>query len=358
MKRKNFILIAIVLIVGSFSLWLIQSNTNSTLSNDFVVSDTSTITKIFIADKNNNSITLSRTTNSGWRMKNGKRPIVGNVELLLRTFMNIQIKNPISKTAYNNAVKRLATNSVKVEIYSKKPLINLLGLKLFTKERLDKVYYVGGPTADNKGTLMKSGKDDEIYVTYIPGFNGYLTERYSPKVADWQNHTIFSLVIGDIKSVSVDFPQNPKGSYQIINNGNRTFTIKIPQKNYQEVESYDTLRVLQMLSSFNSINYETLLDDLKPSTVDSLTHAIPFKITTVETQSGEVLKLRMFQRPNLDGIADVDGKPFPYDMDRMYGIINEDTIPVTVQFFVVDNITRHLSYLINNQDIDSIPLTK
>ena len=350
MKRKNIILIAIVLIAGSFSFWLIRSNSNSTLSNEFVISDTSTVTKIFIADKNNNSITISRTEKSGWRLDNGKKPIIENVTLLLRTFMSIQIRYPVSKKSFNTSVKRLASNSVKVEIYCKNPLIDIFGIRLFVKERLDKVYYVGGPTTDNKGTLMKSDKDDEIYVTHIPGFNGYLTERYSPKAADWQDHTIFSLVVGDIKTISVDFPQNPKESYQILNNGNRTFSIKIPQDNYKEIDGYDSLRLLQMLSSFNSINYETLLDDLNPSMVDSLMHTIPFKIVTVTTLSGDEQKLRLYHRPNYDGLADIDGKPFPYDMDRMYGIINEDSIPVSVQFFVMDNITRPLSYLINNQN--------
>jgi len=266
--------------------------------------------------------------------------------------MKIQIKYPVSKASYNTSVKRLATNSVKVEIYLKKPLIDILGLKLFVKERLDKVYYVGGPTTDNKGTLMKSGDDDKIYVTNIPGFNGYLTERYSTKIADWQDHTVFSLIISDIKSVSVDFPQNPSESYSIINNGNRTFTIKLPQANNKEVEKYDTLRVLQMLSAFSSINYEALLDNMKPSTVDSLRNSIPFKTITVLTTSGNEMKLKMYHRPNFDGLLDVDGKPFPYDMDRMYGIIDDEPNPVTLQFFTVDNITRPLSYLINNQGVN------
>ena len=350
MKRKNLILIAIVLIVGGFSMWLIKSNSSSTIDNDFVISDTSIVTKIFFADKNNNTLTLSRTSQTGWRLDNGKKPIKENMELLLRTFMSIQIKYPISKAAFNTTVKRLATNSVKVEIYCNKPLINLFGLKLFVKERLDKVYYVGGPTSDNKGTIMKSGNSDIIYATYIPGFNGYLTERYSPKIADWQNHTVFSLVISDIKRVSVDYPQNPSESYEIINNGNRTFTIKSPQENNKEVDNYDTLRVLQMLSAFNSINYESLLDNLKSSFVDSLNKSIPYIMVTVSTQSGGAIKLRLYHRPNFDGISDMDGKPFPFDMDRMYGIINDDTIPVTFQFFVADNITRPLSYLINNQN--------
>lgn len=354
MKRKNLILIAIVLIVGGFSMWLINSNSNSTLSNDFTVSDTALVTKIFMADKNNNVLTLSRTDNTGWRLNNGKKPIIENVNLLLETFMKIQIKYPVSKASYNTSVKRLATNSVKVEIYLKKPLVNIFGIKLFVKERLDKVYYVGGPTTDNKGTLMKSGDDDKIYVTNIPGFNGYLTERYSPKIADWQDHTIFSLIISDIKSVTVDYPKNPSESYTIINNENRTFTIKLPQENNKEVENYDTLRVLQMLSAFGSINYEILLDNMKPATVDSLMRSIPNKITTVITTSGEKKRLRMYHRPNFDNMLDVDGKPFPYDMDRMYGIINDDPIPVTLQFFVIDNITRPLSYIINNQHINNV----
>jgi len=281
-------------------------------------------------------------------LSNGQAPIAENVDYLLKTLMKIQIKYPIAKVEKNTAIKRLATNSVKVEIYATKPLISIFGLNLFSKERIEKVYYVGGPTMDNMGTIMKAAKSDEIYVTYIPGFNGYLTERFSPKIADWQNHDIFGQMISDIKSVSVDFPMKPSESYKISNNNNRTFNLLRTQQGEQIVAAYDTLRVLETMAAFNSIKYEILLDNMPQSRIDSLKKSIPNKIVTLQLTDGKEIKLRMYLKQNTEKIEDINGKPFPFDVDRMYGLINEDKFFVSVQFFVVDKITRPLSYLINN----------
>ncbi len=353
--RKRIIITLIAVAVAGFAVWLLKNRTYSTLKNEFVIPDTSVVTKIFLADMNNNTVTISRTKETGWILNNGKAPIVENVDLLLKTFLTIRIKNPVSKTSNNTAVKRLATNAIKVEIYTTEPAVNIFGLKLFTKERLKKIYYVGGPTQDNRGTIMKTGKGDKLYVTDIPGFNGYLTERFSPKIADWQNHIIFSEIVGNIKSVTVDLPETPNESYKIVNNQNRTFTILKAQDNYSEAGPYDTIRVLDLLSAFNSIKYESLLDDMPKSRLDSLKSSIPFKIVTLETFDGKTKTLKMYHRYNFDKITDTDGKPFPFDVDRMYGFAGDDTVPVTVQFFVTDNITRPLSYLLNaKQDTTAV----
>jgi len=104
---------------------------------------------------------------------------------------------------------------------------------------------------------------------------------------------------------------------------------------------------LQLLSSFNSLNYESLLDGMSKHKKDSLLKSIPYRIVELKDFSGNTTKIKMYHRPNYGGVTDIDGKPFPFDVDRLYGIINDDTTFVTLQFFVIDNITRPLSYLLN-----------
>ncbi|NTV83891.1 MAG: hypothetical protein HGA23_06265, partial [Bacteroidales bacterium] len=67
--RKNRITLIIVLILLLAAAGLIITNSYTTLKkdvSDFSVQDTASITKIFLADKNNNEVTLERSPEGGW----------------------------------------------------------------------------------------------------------------------------------------------------------------------------------------------------------------------------------------------------------------------------------------------------
>ena len=62
MKNKKLIILAIIL--APAAIWILMQNDSSTLKeseSEFAISDTSAVTKIFIADKQNNSVLLERT---------------------------------------------------------------------------------------------------------------------------------------------------------------------------------------------------------------------------------------------------------------------------------------------------------
>ncbi len=346
MKRKHIIGLLIVIGLVVIAIALLNNNSRSSITHKFNILDTAMVTKIFLADKNNNTVELSRTSTRGWRINKEIMPIKENVDLILETLNNTQIKYPVPKSALNTTITRLATNHVKVEVYGNKPLFTLFGKEFFSKERQLLVFYVGGPTADNQGTIMKLENDDEIFVTYLPGLRGYLTERYSPQLADWKSHQVFSYLIGEIKKVRVDFPQDIRQSYEITNNGDRTFSLAQLQNN-QNLSRFDTIRILEALAAFNNINYEALLDEMPKQKSDSLLSSIPLRVITIETVKGQKRYLKLYRRPNLSGHLDFNGELFPYDVDRLYGFIDTNSTPVALQYFVIDNISRPLSYFID-----------
>lgn len=351
MKTKNILILALSLMAILYAINLLTETNNSTYDNPFVVADTANVTRIFMVDKQNSSIDLKRSNNT-WVLNGTEKPIQENVDIILKTLLKIEILNPVSKSAYNQKVKQLATNSVKVEVYQNKHYINFWGLKLFPYVAKTHVFYVGSPTANNQGTLMKSEDDDALYITHIPGFRGYLTERFSARHADWVSHEIFSYNIRDIKRVRVEFPRKTYESYEITNIGSKSF--KLTQiVNNQEVADFDTIRILEELAAFNLINYESLLDNMTDRQIDSLKSIFPVRIVTVETKLGNTKKLSMYYRPNFDNREGMNGEVFDHDMDRMYAIIEGMKHPVSVQFFVIDNISRPLSYFVHREN----PLT-
>ncbi|MCK5857098.1 MAG: hypothetical protein KAG64_06380 [Bacteroidales bacterium] len=347
MKTKNILILALSLMAIIYAINLLTTQNNSTIDNHFVIYDTSTVQRIFLADKKNNTVDLQRK-NGTWVLNGDEKPIIENIDILLKTMHSIEVLNPLAKSAYNNGITQLASNSVKVEIYQSKYRINIGGVKLFKHIVKSRVFYVGGPTANNMGTLMKSEDDDELYITHIPGFRGYLTERFKANTSDWLSHEVFSYSIMDIQRLSVEYPHKPHESYQIINEGNRSFKI-IQLMNNLEVTSFDTLRVLEELAAFTIINYESLLDKLSDSRIDSIKQDLPARIVTVESKLGAKRKLTMYYRPNFEKKESMNGKVFDFDMDRLYAFVDNKRDVVSVQYFVIDNISRPLSFLVNTQ---------
>jgi hypothetical protein len=352
--KRSWIIIGLVIALAGLAFWLHNKSSRETINNPFLVSDTSKVTKLFLADKNNNTILISRNSSRGWRINDSLMPIKENIDLVLSTLSNIQIKYPVSKSASNTAIKRLATKHVKVEVYGEKALVEIFGVPLFEKERLLNVFYVGGPTTDNLGTIMKAEQEDQLYVTYLAGFKGYLTERFSPMVADWQSHLIFTYQVSDLESVRLDFPMNITESYEIINKHNRTFTLTRLYDN-TSLPIFDTLRVMESLAAFNRINYEALLDGMEKDVIDSLLSSKPLRVLTLKTTNGKQHILKMYRRANKDGLLDYEGNEFEYDVDRVYGFLDNNTTPVSLQYFVIDNISRPLSYFLERlQENDSV----
>lgn len=348
MKTKNILILALSIMAILYAVSLLTQQKNSTIENPFNVLDTSTVERIFMVDKQNNQVDLQRKSGQ-WVLNSNELPIVENIDILLKTLLKIEIKNPVAKAAYDVDLKRLATKSVKVEVYQSKFRIDFWGIQLFPYSDKTRTFYVGGATQNYQGTYMKSEDNDEIYITNIPGFRGYLTERFTARRADWVSHKIYAYTIMDMHKVRVEFPRKAHESYEVTNRGDRSFTIKELQTN-TTVTQYDTLRLLQELSAFTSINYEALLDEVSPERVDSIKSTLPVRIVTVTNKLGQEHKLSMYYRPNTGTILDMNGELFDHDVDRMYGFINNQSYPVSVQFFVVDNISRPLSYIVNNQN--------
>ena len=91
-NRKNtFIILAIILLLIML-LWQMKfKNSNSSLAYNFAVTDTASITKIFIADLKGNSIALDRMGNN-WQINNRHK--------LRNNAMNIILKYQCAKTRF------------------------------------------------------------------------------------------------------------------------------------------------------------------------------------------------------------------------------------------------------------------
>lgn len=351
--KKNLIYTIITVLLAIVALFLFFSNSRTTIRQEaasFAIRDSAFVTRIFLSDKTDRNILLERQEDGTWQLNGKYRAQQESVNLLLKTMVNLAILEPVSEAAHNTVIKLLAANAVKVEIYQDVPRIRLFKfLEWFPREKNTKTYYVGHVTQSNIGTYMLMEGAETPYIVYMPGFRGFVQSRYRTLESEWRDHTIFSARIPEIASVQVEFPGDPSRSFQVVHGGNHRFRL-FSLADQQEIMSYDTIRLLDFMTSFMNIRFEALVDNMNPQRKDTVLAASPLHIITMTLNDGHQQVVKTYRKPGLPGEIDLDGNPVIFDRDRLYAVLEEGNEMVLIQYFVFDRITRPLSYFLLFQD--------
>lgn len=325
--RVNFLIA--FLLVGIACYFIFRNNFSTVREEDrsFAVEDTASVTKIFLADRNNHSVTLERRGPGEWVLNGKSETRQKGVALILDCLKKIRVQSRVPKNSYNTVVKELSTTGVKMEVY------------LNGSVRPDKVYFIGGSTQDVLGTYMMLENSSVPFITEVPGFNGYLTPRFSPVERDWLIPTVFDLKPEEIKSVSLEYANQPSKSFLIEREGG-SFRVSSPVTR-EAVQQLDTFHVKTYLEGFKELNFETWDRHLNDKQVDSLRNTSPVSILTVTDTKGTTTKIPLYLKPVTPGSLsqnDPHGKPREFDIDRMYAFINGGKDLVTIQYFVFNRI--------------------
>lgn len=339
--KKNKILLIITVILGLAAVIAVGTRTHSTLNpdyRDFAIRDTASVTKLFMATKDETEVLLTRKDNNQWWVEtNDEKASNAAMRVMLETLRRIDIQRPVAKVEHDNVVRRLSSLGVKVEVYQKKPLFRLLGMDFFTRERNTKTFYVGDATRDNRGTYMVMEGASIPFVVYIPGFRGFLSPRFKTNPDDWRDHTIVAINPSQIASAQVVHSQYPHQSFRLVREGDEQFTITRLQDN-SIVNPVDTLKVYDFLSSFRLVRYEGLLNDLPQK--DSIMNSEPYQVIQVTDVSGETTEIKTYRRRADEGVEDLYGFQLKYDHDRLFASFNDHQDFALVQYYVFDHIIR------------------
>jgi hypothetical protein len=347
MKRKNRNILIIIVVVLAVVVGLLSRENRSTLDNKenaFAVADTGSVTKIFLADKSDNQVLLSRKNAGEWLVNDTFPALNENVRLLLKTIKNVTIERPVSNVAHNNVIKRLATRSVKTEIYQKVYRVDLFGkIRLFPHEKNIRTYFVGGETPEKMGTYMLMEGAEKPYVVGLPGFRGFIAPRYTARVGDWRSHGIFKSRIHEIDHLDVVYHEKPDISFRIENINNQSFKLyDLHNKKY--VPLFDTVKVVAYLTAYQDIRFEALLNHtMEQSLIDSVKATPPVHTLKLVRHDGNVQEVNTFFMPGA-GQKDSDGNLLERDPDRMYASINEGRDFVMIQFYVFDKLLKPIGY--------------
>jgi hypothetical protein len=307
MKKSTILYIVIFLALAVTSTVLVLRKTNSTISEvltDFAIKDTASITRIHLADHYKNDIVLERKGPGFWIVNNTYKAKQSCIRVLLMTIKEVQVKSTLPLPARDNVIKDLATNGVTIDIYS--------------GGANPKTYYVGSSTPDALGTLMLLKGSSQPFVTWVPGFDGYLTTRYIVRLQDWRSTDIYHLNPAEIKEVHVAYSEEPGKSFTLKINDNEFLAYKDASASMPV--KVNNLLAKKYLSGYKAINFEVFVD-FNQYKIDSISNQGPFAVINVTTTDKNYPPLKLYYCRATESSKGIGKKG--EDTDRFYGIIGD-----------------------------------
>ena len=352
MKKNRLTVILTIVLIAIAGLLIWNNRYLTTIRGaaaDFAVWDTASVTKIFLVDRFDHESLLERHED-GWTVNHDYKAHDVKVNNLLTTMFKVHVRMPVSVASHDNVIKDLAVNGVKVEVYQMVPRINLFNcIKLFVREKRTKVFYVGEATMDSSGTFMLKEGSDQPYIVNIPGFRGYLSTRYAADPDEWRDHVIFHEDLANIQSLTIQFGDDATRDFRIDNIGKHEY--KLTRLADGRELPYDTLKVINLLSSFSDLRFEVLLNSITPQErIDSIRQSPFLHRIALENKQGKVATMTTHNK-KIESVFDVPEAEYEDDLDRMYAFVFDDRDMVLVQYFTFDKVLKDVNYYVAGNPI-------
>lgn len=319
----------LLIILATLIYWAMSSKLWSNIKSDgkdFAVADTASVTKLFLANKRGQQVTLEKNAEGVWMVNREVIADIQKINLIKATLHDLQVRNPIAESEFNTVVARLASDAVKTEVYAGQKLI--------------KTVYVGQATADGTGTYMMLEDAASPYIIHIPGFIGYLSPRFSANPIKWKDKKIFDYRAEEISSIEVTYPKKQEFSFSIMNG-----TKPQIQDIHKNAVTADPKYLQFYIASFQNLSIEAYDEDIPEAQVDSIRKTDPFCIVTVNSTVKPSRRLTI----HLKGIDkrtkeryDEEGKELDYDYDKYFGFIDQEKEVVYVQHYNFGRIIKTL----------------
>ena len=325
MKKSNIILLVIIVLISiTVTVVYFTKNTSSEqVLRDFAIEDTAAITKIFLADKNNNTVLLERK-NGYWTANGDYVARRDFLNVMLSTLKNMEVSSPVPELELDRVMKSLSVKGIKAEIYQNDELV--------------KTFYVGGVTKDNTGTYMILEGSEIPFVMHIPGFTGFLSVRFLPYIDEWRERIVFRYNLEDIAQVRVEYPNNQDDSFIVSRFGYNSYGIADLKGNDVGFQ-VDSVTLKEYISRLKFLGLEAYIsNDLKNNLIDSLLNEPMVGRYTVMDTKGKSKELKLYYRKNINQAVDDDGNLYDWDIDRLYGVVENDSEVVLLQYYTIDPI--------------------
>lgn len=280
MNKRTVLLAALLLALGGVTWLATRAQDSETQAagadRDFAVRDAEQIHKIFIADRQDARTTLTRKGDH-WVVNDSFKVREDAIRNVLDAITRIEMKYKPPQSAVSGMIKSLSSEGIKVEVYGK-------------GDALLKTLYIGGSTADERGTFVMLEGATQPYVAHIPSWEGNLRFRFTLRGDDWRDRSVFAHEIEGIQSVTVDYPKQRDRSFRLFRVGN---DFKVAP--FYEVTPAIQKTVLPGKIERYLLGYKKIVAasfENKRNLQDSVKSLIPFVIITLTDTNGKVTEAR------------------------------------------------------------------
>lgn len=336
--NRRLLLFLLLAALGATAWYLAGSRGSTTLDrplSDFMVADTSQVDRIFIAEHNGKWVDLRRRPDGSWSLNDIYKAKKHEVDLLLRTFLRVEVKAPVPKSAEENVLRVMSASASKVEIYTggKKP---------------EKIWIVGHGTKDHFGTYMLLekpgiGRSSSPFIMGMSRFTGVLNTRFHADLDTWRDTEVYAFDdVYEVAAVEMTRTGEPEASYRVEQPAPGLVKLLDPAGRPLPT---DTLLVKGYLLAFERLNYEYIERNMDRRQRDSLIATPPSHVLAITARDGGTKRIKFWWKPYEGDLTAPEAVQAEHDKVRMQALV-QDTLLVTVQRQMFDVVLQPREFLL------------
>ena len=226
MKRTlllGILLVGIVILIAVFVLRESREGRDAeNYEGNFAIESIDGIGKIILSHRAAESYTLTRE-GDGWKVNNAYKVRMSSMKPLLDAIQLVQIRYIPAESAVPNIMENIEGTWIRAKIFDR-------------NGELLKSYRVGGVSPDERGTYMIMDGSKQPFVVHIPSWDGALRTRYALRHDDWRDRHFMNISPEEIKTVSVEYPQQKSQSFRIARDGQHYIVSPL----YPDLRDYST----------------------------------------------------------------------------------------------------------------------
>ena len=148
--------------------------------------------------------------------------------------------------------------------------------------------------------------------------------------------------MNDIQSVTLEFGGHPELDFRVENIGKHQF--KLTRLADQKEMPFDTLKVINLLSSFSDLRFEALLNTVMTQhRMDSIKNSPYLHKLTLINKEGETTEMKTFTK-RVQLRLGIPEEEHDFDPDRLYGLVNDGRDLVLIQHYIFDKVLKDVTY--------------
>lgn len=284
--NRTLLLLLAVLALGALAYFALSGEkagaSVSTTSNDrqFAYPEFEDVSRIFIADRLDHQVTLTRGGITGW-LADGKPANDNVMKNLIATLRAVEVRTLPTRKAIPNMVKVLAAEGFRVQLFDEN-----------NRELRD--YYIGGATQDELGTFAIMDGSENPYVVHLPHFTGNIKTRFNHWGDEWRDRIYFRVDPEKVEEFSIDYPKQRDKSFRLVPSG-EDFQVSPLYETGQPVRRVPRGLAERALSKYEKY-YVNRYENANEQDINAANEVIPFAVIKIKQTDQEAQIMEVYPK--------------------------------------------------------------